>query len=87
MTIPRNEDFIREGTPHASFADRLEHLHDAKAPDSEIDAAVIVYERLLTAIAICNSAFEGQFTQTAVLEVLSALGSQAHTGTRLEDRE
>lgn len=41
-----------------SFERRLEQLHQDNAPTTEIDAAVQVYERLKTAIAICNAEAE-----------------------------
>ena len=43
-----------------SFDQRLDVLQAAHAPQVEIDAAIVVYERLRTAQAICHALVPGE---------------------------
>lgn len=69
------------------FEDRLESMH--KSPSCavyETDAAVDIYERLVTAKAICSSVLGAKSTSADIVAVLSALTEQAHF-LRMRDSE
>ena len=60
------------------FETRLEALHASKsAPVHETDAAVNVYERLVTAQAICQSVFGPGTSSEAVATVMVELSTEA----------
>lgn len=65
------------------FAIRLEQMHTARrrdCPTSEIDAAVMIRERLITAKSICQSHFGAKFSQSALLAVFAELCAEARKG-------
>lgn len=60
------------------FEDRLELLHKSKeATCFEIDAAVVVYERLVTAKSICTSVLGANVPASVVAKVLAELTTEA----------
>ncbi len=56
-----------------AFDERLDLLQAAHAPQTEIDAAVAVYERLRTAQAICQALVPGAYSEPAVISLLQAI--------------
>lgn len=70
------------------FSDRLEALHQsAKTPPSEIDAAVLIFERLKTAVSICQSVTAATADASLVTAVFSELCAEARSGHGLKLRE
>jgi hypothetical protein len=60
------------------FETRLETLHESrKAPVYETDAAVNVYERMVTAKAICETVYGAGYSADAVASVMSELSAEA----------
>lgn len=68
-----------------SFDQRLDELQASHAPQTEIDAATMVYERLRTAQAICQALVPGAYSETAVFSVLQAIADEAALHTPLDD--
>ncbi len=68
-----------------SFDQRLDELQAGHAPQTEIDAATMVYERLRTAQAICQALVPGAYSETAVFSVLQAIADEAALHTPLDD--
>jgi hypothetical protein len=63
------------------FDKRLESLHTARAcPTSEIDAAVVTFERLKTAQSICASLIVDIVNQATLMAVFSELCAEARHG-------
>lgn len=60
-----------------SFDKRVEQLNHARAPSSEVDAAISIYEHFVTAIAICDSHTEAKGKDMLGL-VFEALNKEAH---------
>jgi hypothetical protein len=56
-----------------AFDQRLDVLQAAHAPQVEIDAAVVIYERLRTAQAICQALVPGAYSESAVVALLQAI--------------
>lgn len=70
------------------FSSRLEALHTARAcPAHEIDAAVLVFERLKTALAICSTLGIEPDRQGVLEAVFSALCDEAKRGQGTMTRE
>ena len=60
------------------FETRLEELHKGRlVPVHETDAAVIIYERMVTARSICVSLFGAGASDVAVSAVMAELSSEA----------
>lgn len=60
------------------FETRLEALHQSRSAGvHETDAAVCVYERLVTAQAICESVFGSGYSADAVATVMAELCTEA----------
>ena len=59
-----------------SFDQRLDVLQAAHAPQVEIDAAIVVYERLRTAQSICQALVPGAYSESAVVALLVAISDQ-----------
>ena len=60
------------------FETRLESLHKSRsAPNFEIDAAVAIYERLVTAKSICASVLGADVPDAVVATVLAELTTEA----------
>ena len=59
-----------------SFDQRLDVLQAAHAPQVEIDAAIVVYERLRTAQSICQALVPGAYSESAVIALLVAISDQ-----------
>lgn len=53
-------------------------MRSGKTPAAEIDAAIVIYERLQTAEAICRSVLGTQRQQQSTLQVFEALCAEAH---------
>lgn len=63
-----------------AFDQRLDVLQAGHAPQIEIDAAIMIYERLRTAQAICQALVPGAYSETAVFSLLQAIADEAvHT--------
>lgn len=62
------------------FNARLKQLNQG-APKAEIEAAVIAYERLLTARAICRSVIGENYQEPSLMEIFTALDDLASTYT------
>lgn len=64
-----------------TFDARLEVLHaSTQCPASEIDAAVVIFERLKTSQAICRSLITEPIHHDAVLAVFAQLCAEARSG-------
>lgn len=60
------------------FENRLEALHQSReAPVHETDAAVNVYERMVTAKAICQEVYGPGYSAEAVAVVMAELSAEA----------
>lgn len=59
-----------------AFDQRLDVLQAGHAPQIEIDAATVIYERLLTAQTICASLVPGAYSETAVFALLQAINDE-----------
>jgi len=68
-----------------AFDERLDILQAAHAPQLEIDAAIVVYERLRTAQSICQALVPGAYSESAVLALLSAISDEVALQTPIED--
>jgi len=68
-----------------SFDQRLDVLQAAHAPQREIDAAVVVYERLRTAQAICQALVPGAYSESAMLALLDAISDEVALHTPVDD--
>jgi hypothetical protein len=67
-----------------SFDERLDVLQAGHAPQMEIDAAIVVYERLRTAQAICEALVPGAYSETAVFSTLQAINDEVALHTPVE---
>ena len=67
-----------------SFDQRLDVLQAGHAPQIEIDAAIVVYERLRTAQAICEALVPGAYSETAVFSTLQAINDEVALHTPVE---
>ena len=68
-----------------SFDERLDALQAGHAPQVEIDAATVVYERLRTAQSICQALVPGAYSETAVFSILHAISEEAALRMPMED--
>jgi hypothetical protein len=68
-----------------AFDQRLDILQVAHVPQIEIDAAVIVYERLRTAQSICQALVPGAYSETAMLALLEAISDVVALRTPVGD--
>ena len=59
-----------------AFDQRLDILQAAHVPQVEIDAAIVIYERLRTAQAICQALVPGAYSETAVFSLLEAISDE-----------
>ncbi len=59
-----------------SFDQRLDVLQQGHAPQIEIDAAIVVYERLRTAQSICQALVPGAYSESAVVALLEAISGE-----------
>ena len=53
-------------------------------PQIEIDAAIVVYERLRTAQSICQALVPGAYSETAVFALLEAINDEVAMHTPVE---
>jgi len=60
-----------------AFDERLDRMQAAKVPQVEIDAAILVYERLRTAQSICQALVPGAYSESAVVALLTAISEEA----------
>jgi hypothetical protein len=67
-----------------AFDQRLDVLQAAHAPQVEIDAAIVVYERLRTAQSICQALVPGAYSETAMISLLEAICNEAALRTGLD---
>lgn len=67
-----------------SFDQRLDVLQAGHAPQIEIDAAIVVYERLRTAQSICEALVPGAYSETAVFSTLQAINDEVALHTPVE---
>ena len=67
-----------------SFDERLDVLQAGHAPQIEIDAAIVVYERLRTAQAICEALAPGAYSETAVFSTLQSINDEVALHTPVE---
>ncbi len=70
-----------------AFAQRLDVLQAVHAPQVEIDAAIVVYERLRTAQAICQALVPGAYSETAMISLLEAICNEAALRTPVDEDE
>ena len=70
-----------------AFDQRLDVLQAAHAPQVEIDAAIVVYERLRTAQAICQALVPGAYSETAMISLLEAICNEAALRTPVDEDE
>ncbi len=70
-----------------AFDQRLDILQAAHAPQVEIDAAIVVYERLRTAQAICQALVPGAYSETAMVSLLEAICNEAALRTPVDDAD
>lgn len=68
-----------------AFDQRLDVLQAGHAPQIEIDAAIMIYERLRTAQAICQALVPGAYSETAVFSLLQAIADEAALHTPIDD--
>jgi hypothetical protein len=68
-----------------SFDQRLDVLQAAHVPQVEIDAAIVVYERLRTAQSICQALVPGAYSETAMLALLEAISDEVALSTPIDD--
>jgi hypothetical protein len=64
-----------------AFDRRLDVLQAGHVPQIEIDAAVVVYERLRTAQSICEALVPGAYSETAMLALLEAISDEVALNT------
>ena len=67
-----------------AFDQRLDILQAAHVPQIEIDASIVVYERLRTAQAICQALVPGAYSETAVISILEAICDEIALNTPVE---
>ena len=67
-----------------AFDARLDVLQAAHVPQIEIDAAIVVYERLRTAQSICQALVPGAYSETAVFALLEAINDEVALHTPME---
>lgn len=67
-----------------SFDQRLDVLQAGHAPQVEIDAAIVIYERLRTAQSICQALVPGAYSETAVFSLLQAINDEVALNTPVE---
>ena len=67
-----------------AFDRRLDVLQAGHAPQVEIDAAIVMYERLRTAQSICEALVPGAYSETAVFAVLQGINDEAALHTPVE---
>jgi hypothetical protein len=70
-----------------AFDQRLDVLQAAHAPQVEIDAAIVVYERLRTAQSICQALVPGAYSETAMISLLEAICNEAALRSGLDSDE
>ena len=68
-----------------SFDHRLDELQAAHVPQAEIDAAVVIYERLRTAQSICQALVPGAYSETAMLAILESICDEVALTTPIDD--
>ncbi len=68
-----------------SFDQRLDVLQAGHAPQVEIDAATVVYERLRTAQSICQALVPGAYSETAVFALLQAISDEVALNSTLDE--
>lgn len=68
-----------------SFDQRLDVLQAGHAPQVEIDAAIVVYERLRTAQSICQALVPGAYSETAMLALLEAISDEVALSSPIDD--
>ena len=59
-----------------SFDQRLDVLQASHWPEIEIDAAIVIYERLRTAQSICQALVPGAYSESAVIAVLQSISDE-----------
>lgn len=62
-----------------NFETRLKNLHNSPATAFEIDVATVIYERMVTAKAICLSVLGANATDSAVVTVLEQLSAESRS--------
>ena len=67
-----------------SFDQRLDVLQAGHAPQVEIDAAIVIYERLRTAQSICQALVPGAYSETAVFAILESINDEVALNTPME---
>jgi hypothetical protein len=67
-----------------SFDQRLDVLQAGHAPQVEIDAEIVVYERLRTAQSICQALVPGAYSETAVFAILESINDVVALNTPVE---
>ena len=67
-----------------SFDQRLDVLQAGHAPQIEIDAAIVIYERLRTAQSICQALVPGAYSESAVFSTLQAINDEVALHTPVE---
>ncbi len=68
-----------------AFDQRLDVLQAAHAPQVEVDAATVVYERLRTAQSICQALVPGAYSETAVFALLQAISDEVALNSTLDE--
>jgi hypothetical protein len=68
-----------------SFDQRLDVLQAGHAPQVEIDAAIVIYERLRTAQSICQALVPGAYSETAMIALLEAISNEVALNTPIDD--
>ncbi len=68
-----------------AFDQRLDVLQAGHAPQVEIDAAIVIYERLRTAQSICQALVPGAYSETAMIALLEAISNEVALNTPLDD--
>jgi hypothetical protein len=67
-----------------AFDQRLDILQAAHVPQIEIDAAIVIYERLRTAQSICQALVPGAYSETAVFALLEAINDEVALRSPME---
>ena len=67
-----------------SFDQRLDVLQAAHVPQIEIDASIVIYERLRTAQSICQALVPGAYSETAVFAILGAICDEVALNSPVE---
>lgn len=69
-----------------NFETRLKNLHNSSTTVFEIDVATVIYERMVTAKAICLSVLGANAADSAVVTVLEQLSAEAWSLTQNNER-